>query len=81
MEVVINFFGERATYARNGRQILDTGLAHLAGRAEAMQQRPLAPGPTPAISSSGEALIALARRARWLPMAKRCASSRRRCRK
>ena len=34
--------------------------------------------PTPAISSSGFAMACFVRRARWVPMAQRCASSRRR---
>ena len=37
--------------------------------------------PMPAISSSGLAMTDFARRARWVPMAQRCASSRRRCTK
>ena len=40
----------------------------------------LRPGPTPSISSSGFFFMSMARRVRWVPMAKRWASSRNRCR-
>ncbi len=65
---------QRALFRRGQR-------GHGPGRSEMVQQRVLAPRSDAGISSSGDRPIALARLARCAPIAKRCASSRSRCRK
>ena len=81
MEMIINLFCDGFADAAHPLDLGEPGARHGSRRAEMVQQRVLALGADPGISSSGERPIALARLARCAPIAKRCASSRSRCRK